>query len=101
MFLDQRKAEINISVLTISDRFWLSRQDHQALEHPCPVQVHHPGGGSLRLGVLRSVLAQQLEPHHRFMRMGQIRQGENSSNYFLIVFKEISSSASLIIKNLC
>ena len=84
MFFNKR-AEINFLIFMISDRFWLSRQDHQALEHPCPVQVHHPGGGSLRLGVLRSVLAQQLQPHHRFMRMGQIRQGEKS-NYFLKVF---------------
>jgi hypothetical protein len=27
----------------IPDCFWLQGQDHQAVEHSCPVQVYHPG----------------------------------------------------------
>merc|ERR1712080_695198 len=50
-------------------------QDHQVVEHPCPVQVHNSGGWPPRLGLLRQVLAQQPEPDHRLRRVGQVRQG--------------------------
>merc|ERR1712107_361301 len=50
-------------------------QDHQAVEHSCPVQVHHPGGWPPRLGLLREVLSQQPEPHHCVRWMGQVCQG--------------------------
>merc|ERR1712079_24342 len=38
-----------------ADRVRRQRQDHQAVEHSCPVQVHHPGGWPPRLGFLREV----------------------------------------------
>merc|ERR1712032_399206 len=44
-------------------------------EHPCPVQVHDPGGWPPRLGLLCQVLPQQPEPNHRLRRVGQVRQG--------------------------
>uniref|UniRef100_A0A8D8ESZ2 (northern house mosquito) hypothetical protein n=1 Tax=Culex pipiens TaxID=7175 RepID=A0A8D8ESZ2_CULPI len=58
-----------------SDRVRLARQDHQAVEHARRVQVHHPGGRSLRLGVLRALLAKPLQPDHRVRRLGSHRQG--------------------------
>ena len=53
-----------------ADRVWVQGQDHQAVEHLGSVQVHHPGRGPQRLGLLRQVQPQQPEPHHRLMRMG-------------------------------
>merc|ERR1719317_89995 len=35
------------------------------MEHPCTVQVHHPGGWSPGLGLHRQVLSQQCQPYHR------------------------------------
>merc|ERR1719221_824605 len=42
---------------------------------PWPMQVHHPGRGPPGLGVLRQVLSQQCQPHHRLCRVGQVREG--------------------------
>lgn len=58
-----------------SNCLWLSRQDHQIVEHLGWVQIHHPRRWSLRLGILRTLLPQPLQPHHCLLRLGSHRQG--------------------------
>merc|ERR1712196_738986 len=60
-----------------SDRLRIPRQDHQALEHPWRVHVHHrrAARGPLRVGLLRVLLPQRCPPTHRVWRLGQAGQG--------------------------
>ena len=70
------RAERGVLGRQPSDRLWQPRQDDQAVEHPCPVQVHHPRRRTHGLGFVRALLAQQQQPRHRFMRLGQHGQGK-------------------------
>ncbi len=59
-----------------ADCLWIPRQDHQALEHPGRVQVHHQGTRQPhRVGVHCAFLPSGQQPHHRLSRLGQDGQG--------------------------
>mmetsp|Transcript_5299 Transcript_5299/g.13240 ORF Transcript_5299/g.13240 Transcript_5299/m.13240 type:complete len:222 (-) Transcript_5299:109-774(-) len=59
------------------DRERIPRQDHQALEHPRGVQVHHRHRrrGPLRVGVLRPLQPVPVGAPHRLVRVGSPREG--------------------------
>lgn len=58
-----------------ADRFWISRQDREAVEYPWCMQVYHPGWRSQWLGVVCSLLPQHSRSDHCVQWLGQDRQG--------------------------
>ena len=58
------------------DRVGVARQDDQAVEHARRVQVHdRRARGPFGVGLVRALLADDVQPDHRQRRLGQARQG--------------------------